>query len=120
MLQGGQFGKYEFSKQRVLRNKQKNSKIKIKQFSDPSKRLRVETLGVGDPVGSNPLGKQGEGKRGEGNKAQGKQGEGELSAPPVGGPGLLGQIGHLAGHLTSEIGRCFSFIDGNAVQIHQY
>ena len=43
-------------------------------------------------------------------------GEGELSAPPVGGPGILGQIGHLAGHLSSQIGRCF--MDGNAGQFN--
>jgi len=33
------------------------------------------------------------------------RGEGDLSAPPVGGPGILGQIGHLAGQLTTHIGR---------------
>ena len=33
------------------------------------------------------------------------RGEGELSAPPAGGPGLLGAIGDLAGQLGSHIGR---------------
>ena len=33
------------------------------------------------------------------------RGSGELSAPPAGGPGILGQIGNLAGHLGSQIGR---------------
>ena len=36
------------------------------------------------------------------------EGEGDLSAPPVGGPGILGQIGHLAGQLTTHIGRSSS------------